>query len=150
VRVGRLDILLLEDDEHDIFFVRRALERCSTQHRLAAVHDGEEAIAYLRGESDFADRERFPIPNVIMTDLNMPRMNGFQFLKWLREHEECSIIPTIVYTSSNLDVDVQTAYRMGANSYIVKPSDLNRMVEILGTLAAYWTLCERPLITKSC
>ena len=150
MRRDRLNILLIEDDDHDIFFVQKAMERAGAGDTVQAVHDGEEAILYLRGEGQYADRTRFPLPNVILTDLKMPRMDGFTFLRWLRTHPECSVIPTIVYSSSGQEQDVKEAYLLGANSYLVKPTDLNEMVETLRLMYEYWSKCERPSTTKGC
>jgi CheY-like chemotaxis protein len=146
----RLIILLIEDEESDIFFMRRATERSNGGHTLNAVHDGEEAIRYLRGEGQYGDRQKFQLPNVVLTDLKMPRMNGFDFLRWLRQHPECSIIPIIVYSNSNMESDVREAYRLGANSYIRKPSDLSQMVEILHATYEFWSRCECPPIPSNC
>src|SRR5882724_6304936 len=128
---GRLDILLIEDDDNDIYFVKRATEQGPAGHTVHAVHDGEEAICYLRGEGPFADRKKFPLPNIILTDLKMPRMNGFEFLSWVRKHPECRIIPVLMYSSSHLDADIREAYRLGANSYITKPRGLDELVDLL-------------------
>jgi CheY-like chemotaxis protein len=150
VKSGRLDILLIDDDDHDIFFVQKAMERAGKGDTVHAVHDGEEAIRYLRGEGKYADRIKFPLPNVILTDLKMPRMDGFEFLRWVRSHPECSIIPTIVYSSSGHEKDVKEAYRLGTNAYMVKPTDLNEMVETLRTMYDYWSRCECAPIAGNC
>lgn len=141
---------MAEDDENDAFFVRRAVERMGSAHTLHVVQDGEEAIRYLRGEGEYADRHRFPMPNVIMTDLKMPRMNGFEFMRWLQGHAECTVIPIIVYSSSNAEHDVRQAYILGANAYITKPIDLNRMVELLELICAFWSKCEVPSLPQRC
>src|SRR5579864_4283524 len=117
---GRLIMLLVEDEEHDVFFVRRATEQAGAEHWVHAVQDGEEAIRYLMGEGQYADREKFPAPNVILTDLKMPGMDGFAFLHWLRNNPRYSVIPIVVYSNSHLEEDVRAAYQAGANSYIVK------------------------------
>ena len=147
---GRLDILPVDDDDHDIFFVQKAMERAGAGDTVHPVHDGEEAIHYLRGEGMYADRTKFPVPNLILCDLKMPRMDGFGFLEWLRSHPECSIIPMIIYSSSALESDVRAAYRHGANSYIVKPIDLDEMVETLRTMYQYWSRCECPPMPDGC
>src|SRR2546430_845852 len=90
MKSGRLRILLVEDEDNDIFLVQRATERGGAGHRVYPVRDGEEAIHYLRGQGMYADRQKFPLPNVILSDLKMQRMDGFEFLQWLRSHPECS------------------------------------------------------------
>src|SRR5262252_10484098 len=117
---GHLVILLIEDEEKDIYFVRRATEQGTAGHSVYGVRDAEEAVNYLRGKGQYADRIRFPMPNVILTDLKMPRMDGFEFLRWLRRNPDCSIIPTIVCSSSRLESDLREAYRLGANCYLAK------------------------------
>ena len=141
---GRLVILLVEDDDHDIFFVKQATRASSAGHTVHAVHDGGEAIHYLKGEGAFRDRYQFPAPNVILTDIQMPGMNGFEFLKWLRAHPQYSIIPAMVYSSSCLEEDVREAYRLGANAYIAKPDVLKEMVEMLRLIYEFWSRCECP------
>jgi CheY-like chemotaxis protein len=128
---GHLVMLLVEDDENDIYFVRRATEHGGSGHTVYGVRDGEDAIRYLRGKGQYANRHKYPLPNVILTDLKMPGMDGFDFLRWLRRNVGYSIIPTIVYSSSRLERDVRQAYKLGANCYLVKPNNLDEMVEPL-------------------
>jgi CheY-like chemotaxis protein len=137
-------MLMVEDDASDVVLMRRALEKSTGGHQLYVVHDGEEAVAYLCGHGAFADRGLFPFPNIILTDLKMPRMGGFDLLTWLRDHPECSVIPTIVFTGSAESSDVQRAYAMGANSYMVKPASLNDLMELIKYTYEYWRRCERP------
>ncbi len=147
---GKLCILLIEDNPDDIFFVQRALDEVAEGHSLRAVENGEMAIAYLRGEGPYADRDQFPPPNIILSDLKMPRMNGFEFLLWLRRHPECSVIPTIVLSSSALEGDVRKAYQLGANAFIRKPSALEDLVRLIRVTYEYWSLCERPALVRDC
>lgn len=146
---GSLVILLVEDDENDIVLVRKATEAGGAGHTVYGVHGGEEAIAYLKGSGDFANRQKFPLPNVILTDLKMPGMGGFELLRWLRGNPRYAIIPTIVYSSSRLERDVQEAYRAGANSYIGKPGGLGELVEILHAIYEYWSRCECPPLVEA-
>lgn len=141
---GGLTILLVEDDDNDMFFVRRATESTGAGHALHGVHNGEEAIHYLRGEEGFSDRKKFPLPNVILTDLKMPQMDGFDFLDWLRSNPQYAVIPVIVYSSSHLEQDIRKAYSLGANSYITKPTSISEMAEILKVICEYWSRCECP------
>ena len=141
---GRLFILLIEDEEHDAFFVRQATEQGTAGHILHAVRDGREAISYLKGKGQYADRQNFPLPNVILTDLKMPGMNGFDFLRWMRDNPDYWIIPIIVYSNSRLEADVRRAYRLGANAYFTKPNQLADLVEMLRLTYEYWSRCECP------
>jgi CheY-like chemotaxis protein len=144
VKRGRLIILLVEDDDNDIFFVRRAIAAGGAEHTLFGVHTAEEAIQYLTGQSPFKDWRKFPIPNLVLTDLNMPGMGGFGLLRWLRTNPRHAITPVIVYSSSQLEEDVRDAYSLGANSYIVKPSSVREMADILCLMYSYWSRCECP------
>ncbi|SPE59605.1 Response regulator receiver protein [Verrucomicrobia bacterium] len=139
-----LVILLVEDDENDILLTHLAVQEGCEGHALYSVHDGDEAIRYLRGEGQFADRGRFPVPNVIPTDLKMPRMSGFDLLCWLRSHAESSVIPIIVLTSSDLQSDVLEAYRLGANCYITKPATVDGLIAVLHATSEFWSRCEWP------
>ena len=143
---GRLVILLVEDDDKDIYFVRRATESGTAGHQVLGVHDGEEAILCLKGVDQYADRQRFPIPNVVLTDIKMPGMSGFELLCWLRGNPQYGIIPTIVYSSSKLETDVRKAYTLGANSYITKPASVTELVDILRVMYEYWSRCECPAL----
>ena len=147
---GRLNILLLEDNPDDVFFVQRALEEVAAGHRLRTVQNGEEAIAYLRGEGRYEDRKGFPVPNIIVTDLKMPCMGGFEFLSWLRKHPECSVIPTVVLSSSAIESDVRRAYQLGANAFMRKPTALEELVRLIRVTYEYWSLCERPPMVRDC
>jgi len=149
MKPGRLIILLVEDDDNDIFFVRHATEASGARHAVYGVHDGEEATSYLTGAGQFADRHSFPLPNVILTDIKMPRMGGFELLRWLRTNSQYAVIPTIVYSSSHLEEDVREAYKSGANSFIRKPCSIEEMVEILRIMYQYWSRCECPVMTRA-
>jgi len=95
-------------------------------------------IAYLQGANHFADREQYPLPNLILLDLKMPRLSGFDVLAWLRHEEKCRWLPVIVLSSSNHEADVQRAYSLGANSYLVKPVAFDSLVEIVQAIERYW------------
>ena len=141
----RATILVVEDDPNDLFFLKRAFNAVQAKCLMQTVGDGAEAIDYLRGVDDYADRRRFPMPALILMDLKMPRVNGFEFLGWLRREPVLKSIPVIVFSSSNLPHDVQRAYTLGANSFVVKAQDNTVLPETLRTLATYWLeICETP------
>ncbi len=140
-------ILVIEDDPNDLFFLKRAFDTVQTRCTLQAVGDGAEAIDYLRGVDDYADRQRFPLPALILMDLKMPRVDGFEFLAWLRRDPKLKTIPVVVFSSSNLADDVRRAYELGANSFIVKQQDSAVLPDMLQVLARYWLeVCEIPAI----
>jgi CheY-like chemotaxis protein len=125
-------LLVVEDEENDAFFLKRALEKAGLANRAHFVEDGQFAVDYLSGSGKFADRESYPLPGVVFLDLKLPRMHGLEVLKWLRAQAELPPMIVVVLTSSAVDSDMEKAYRLGANSYVVKPSqpqDLLRMVE---------------------
>jgi CheY-like chemotaxis protein len=150
VKSGRLNILLIDDDPNEVPFVGEALKRAGAGDTVHGVSDGQQAIAYLRGENSFRDRQRFPFPNVILCALRNPRMGGFDFLRWRGEHPECSVIPILIYSGSAADEDVREAYRLGANSYIIKPQEVQEMADTLQDLYKFWSMCEIPDLPGSC
>ncbi len=140
-------ILIAEDDENDAHFFSRTIKKLGITEPLQLVPDGEEAIHYLGGEGKYADRENYPFPSVLITDLKMPRKNGFDVLEWMQSHPHCSIIPSIVWTSSMVESDVVKAYELGANCYLKKPNDPKTWEETLELLFKFWDTCQKPPMT---
>lgn len=136
---------MADDSEHDALFVRRALEKSGVRHFFHAVLDGAEAIAYLQGQGPYGDRKQFPFPNVMLCDLKMPNIDGYAFLRWLQEHPDCKVIPTIMFTSSALESDVHESYVLGANAYLEKPSSPEDLAETIKSLHHFWSRCQVPL-----
>jgi CheY-like chemotaxis protein len=140
-----LCILMVDDSAEDVFFVKRALEKSNVRHVLYSVSDGAEAIAYLTGEHQYSDRQKFLFPNVLLCDLKMPGMDGFAVLEWLQSHPQCRVIPTIVFSSSSHESDVHRSYVLGANAYLEKPTTMEGLAETIRSLYSFWTKCEIPL-----
>lgn len=111
-----LRILMADDSEEDRFFVQRALEESGVGSFFCGVSDGQEAIDYLCLEGAYPTREQFPFPNAMLVDLKMPRVDGFDVLKWLQLHPHCKVIPTVIYSSSAEESDIHQSYALGANS----------------------------------
>jgi CheY-like chemotaxis protein len=130
-------ILIAEDDENDICLIRRAFHQAGFENPLRIVRNGEEAIAYLNGEAPFSDRSQNPWPALVLLDIKMPRKNGFEVLKWVREQTEFSNLPVVMVTSSQESTDINQSYALGANSYLVKPASFPRLVEMMGRLKEY-------------
>ena len=147
---GNFKILVVDDSDDDLFFIRKALDRVGIGKTVNSVHDGQEAIDYLCGHGEFSNRQKFPFPTIILSDLKMPRMSGFELLRWVREHPDCGVIPTILFTSSAIEDDVREAYRLGANAYMVKPSKPEELDELLRTVCEFWSRCERPVHLENC
>ena len=141
-------ILLVDDDEVFLMLAERVFRKNGVTSTIQKVHDGVEAIAYLMGEGKFSDRKVYEFPTFIITDLKMPRADGFAVLEHLKSKPECSIIPSVVLTgSSDLD-DIKKAYMLGASSYHVKPSSVTELQRILKILHDYWMTCEVPEVDK--
>jgi CheY-like chemotaxis protein len=130
-------ILVAEDDENDIALLRRAFHQASFENPLRVVHNGEEAIAYLKAQEPFADRIKNPSPALVLLDIKMPRKNGFDVLTWIREQPEFNHLPVVMLTSSQESSDINRAYALGANSYLVKPVSFVRLVDMLSRLKEY-------------
>jgi CheY-like chemotaxis protein len=131
-------ILLVEDDSVDAMTVKRALKNLNVTNLLVHTLNGEEALNHLRAESNHK-------PCVILLDLNMPRMNGVEFLKVAKADDKLKLIPVVVLTTSKEDRDVVESFKLGVAGYIVKPVDYKKFVEAMRTIDIYWTLCELPV-----
>lgn len=131
-------ILLIEDNPSDVALTKRALEKSRISNRLVVVEDGEEALHYLFCTGEYSDRDQQDMPTVILLDLNLPKVNGVEVLRQIRQNEKTKRLPVVVLTSSKEDMDVLACYDYGANSYICKPVDFNQFVEAVGQLGLYW------------
>jgi len=135
--------LLAEDDPNDRRLFQLALRRSGKPIRVHEVADGMEVIQYLKGEGNFADRGKFPFPNLLILDLKMPRMTGLEVLHWLRHKPEFARLCTVMLSGSGLEKDVAEAYRLGVNSYFKKPNDFNHFIKVLNVIFDYWMLTEQ-------
>ena len=147
---GKLEVLLAEDDSNDIILLECAIRKNNVPGRFHIVRDGFEAIAYLKGEGKFEDRLAHPFPDLIVLDIKMPQITGFEVLKWLRAHPDCATIPAVMLSGSELDSDIEEAFRLGANSYFRKPSSIDSLTGLLRAVVHYWWLSERPRKRRSC
>ena len=137
---GTVTFLLVEDDPNDVLMLEMEFRRVPAQIRMVAVSDGKEAMHYLQGDEKYSDADQYPAPDVILLDLKMPRVNGFEFLKWLRSKspKHYRFTPVVVMSSSALRQDVDLAYSLGANSYLVKPIEWKKFQERIQALGIYW------------
>ena len=131
-------ILLAEDREDDIALIKRAFAKAYIVNPLQVVRDGEEAIAYLSGVGKYGNRAEYPLPDLMLLDLKMPRVDGFEVLKWVRQQPGLSALRVVVLTSSEAIRDVNVAYQLGANSFMVKPMDFQDVVQMSKFLSSYW------------
>jgi len=131
-------ILLVEDNEDDVFLMKRALKLAGIVNPVHIVEDGQEAVNYLSGQGIYADRISYPLPSVIFLDLKLPILLGLDVLSWIRDQEEFAATVVVVLTSSNEPSDLKKAYRLGANSYVVKPPTADQLLEMTKAFKWYW------------
>jgi len=131
-------VLVAEDDPSDVYLLKRAFAAADVPATLHVVRDGQEAIDYLEGQDGYADRNAHPLPDLMLLDLKMPRMNGFDVLNWLRQKPGLKRLLVTVLTSSSESVDINRAYDLGANSYLVKPHGTNDLAELVRRVHNYW------------
>ena len=140
-------ILLVEDNSDDVLLTRRAFRKANIANPLQVVADGEAAVHYLSGQGGYADRELYPLPVLILLDLKLPRRSGHEVLDWLQQQPELKRLLVVVLTSSKESVDINEAYELGANSYLVKPVAFDALLEMVKTLNQYWFLFnEKPTV----
>jgi CheY-like chemotaxis protein len=137
-------IMLIDDDAHFLMFVEHVLRGNGVTAPIQLAHDGEEAIAYLAGEGKFSARKIYPYPTFILTDLSMPKADGFAVLQFLKKNPERAVIPTVVLSSSSDLDDIRNAYLLGASSYHVKPMGLAKLGNLMKSIIDYWMACECP------
>jgi CheY-like chemotaxis protein len=131
-------LLLVEDNEDDVFLMRRALQGARVVNPVQVVEDGQEAVDYLSGKGKFADRESYPLPAVVFLDLKLPYISGHDVLAWIRQQKEFESLVVIVLTSSNEASDLSRCYALGANSYLVKPPTPDQLEDLAKAFKWYW------------
>jgi len=136
-------ILHIEDDENDVLLMEFAMGKAGFVDPVQIASDGQMAIDYLKGNGEFDDRNEFPLPYLILLDLKLPQVPGLEVLKWIRQEAGLKI-PVVILTSSQSDADVAAAYEMGANAYLVKPSDTVKLAEIAKTIKSFWLTQNTP------
>jgi len=137
-------ILLVEDNADDVELTRMAFARSNVANRLVVVHDGAEALDYLFGTGAYAGKD-LPVPNVVLLDLNLPKINGLGVLRQMRAHERSRRLPVVVLTTSAEERDIVASYDLGANSYVRKPVDFSEFLDAARQLGLYWlVLNTRP------
>ncbi len=127
-------VLLVEDDESDVLFLKRAFKKAALPHRLQVVGDGREALHYLSGVGPYADREKHPTPSHVLLDLKLPEKSGFEVLEGIRNDPALKDLPVSILTSSCESADIQKAKLLRADCYFVKPMGFNGLLEVVGKL----------------
>jgi len=139
-----VDLLLVEDNQFDAELTIRELKNHNLANNLFHVKDGGEALDFIFGEGIYASRQHLNnLPKLILMDINMPKVNGIEALEKLKSDERTKTIPVVILTSSKEDPDIQTCYKLGANSYIVKPVNFERFAEAIKNLGFYWLLLNQ-------
>lgn len=136
-------ILLVEDNPDDVELTLRALKKHNIMNKVMVVNDGAEALDYLFRNGKYADHTSSGLPEVILLDLKLPKVDGLEVLRRLRDHERTKLLPVIILTSSSEERDLIESYRLGANSYIQKPVDFNQFSEAVRQLGVYWLLLNK-------
>lgn len=131
-------VLSVDDNDVDGALLERAFKRCSIPSRLFRVSEGPQAMAYLTGHGIYADRAAYPLPDLVLLDLVMPKMNGLEVLKWIRDQVELKKTAVLIFTSSEKPEDVRDATRIGANGYLVKPTKFEDLKNLVRTIYSEW------------
>ncbi|MDA8432792.1 MAG: response regulator [Nitrospiraceae bacterium] len=143
--MNKKQILLVEDNPDDVKLTLRALAKSRIANEVVVVRDGVEAVEYLYCSGKYSDRDPELLPQVVLLDLKMPRMDGLEFLQKIREEEKTKLLPVVVLTTSSEDKDRIESYKLGANSYVRKPVDFRQFAEAVQNLGLYWlVLNESP------
>jgi CheY-like chemotaxis protein len=137
---GVRHILIADDDPNDVHIVKAAFARAGYDFPFHVVPNGEQAIAYLKGEGKYADRKKFPVPSLLLLDIKMPSIDGFDVLRWVRNRPEWRVLPVIVLTNSYYGPDVNRAYDLGANSFLTKPSEFHEYVGAVKQVVHFWLI----------
>lgn len=140
-------ILLVEDDALQVQLIRQVLTASRVTNRVLSVGSGEEALDYLSGKGNYSDRVQYPLPSLVLLDLKLPKISGFEVLSWIRKNPVMNRLPVVVLTGSAENGDIERAYNLGANSYLVKPFEMEDMRALVKSINAYWViLAQKPQI----
>ena len=141
-------VLHVEDEPTDRMIVSAAFKKAAPNVLLKAVTDGEQAIAYLSGQGAYGNRELHPMPLLVLLDIKLPRKSGLEVLEWIRKQEDLKSLPVLMLTSSSESNDLDRAYALGANSYLVKTVDLPAMREIVRGIGEYASILSAPPVEE--
>jgi CheY-like chemotaxis protein len=140
---GEIEILVVEDNPDDVDMTLRALRKAHIVNHIKVARDGAEALEFIFGEGAYAARRSGNLPKLILLDLKLPKVDGFEVLKRVKEDPKTKLIPVVILTSSKEQRDVVEGYQLGVNSYIVKPVNFEGFVEAVGKLGMYWLLLNQ-------
>ena len=128
-------LILIEDDANDVLLFQKAISKCGLDVELVVLRDGEKAITYLTGEKDSENQKN---PDLVLLDLKLPRKSGFEVLEWIKSEPTMQSTPVVILSSSKQTQDVHNAYKLGANSYLVKPTGFTELNKLIADLGSYW------------
>jgi CheY-like chemotaxis protein len=131
-------ILHVEDDPNDVLLIGLAFRKSDGGAVVQVVNDGEQAVQYLAGQGAYSNRQTFPLPTIVLLDLKLPRRSGLEVLSWVRRQDDLRRLPIIMLTSSNQQGDIKKAYDLGINSFLVKPSALEELTDLVRKICGYW------------
>ena len=144
VNADAVDILLVEDNPNDLELALRALKKHNLSNNVIVARDGAEALDFIFGTGSYAHRQIEKIPKLVLLDLKLPKVDGLEVLRRIKADERTKTIPVVVLTSSQEERDVVDSYRLGVNSYIVKPVDFDQFIDCVSELGLYWLVCNQP------
>ncbi len=130
-------ILQVDDDPNDVFLLRHAMKKMGMDNSIQVATDGQEAIDYLQGTGKFADRSKYPWPCLVLLDLKLPYVMGLDVLRWIRQHHGMALV-VVMLTASGEDADIATAYRLGANAFLTKPSEASKLEDLVKAVRDFW------------
>ena len=130
-------ILQVEDDPNDVFLLQHAMNKVGVANPIQVATDGQQAIDYLKGTGEFANREKFPLPCLVLLDLKLPLVMGLNVLKWIRQQPGPALV-VVMLTASGEDADIATAYRLGANAFLTKPSRSSKLEDMVKAIKDFW------------
>lgn len=136
-------VLCVDDDADSVFLLRRAMGKAEPVCSMRVASDGQIAIDYFKGSGKFQDRQAYPLPCLVLLDLKLPGVPGLDVLQWIRS-EAGLMVPVVILSSSQDEVDISTAYKLGANAYLVKPSDMDQLLEMAKMIAGFWLTQNTP------
>ncbi|MBW4527262.1 MAG: response regulator [Phormidium tanganyikae FI6-MK23] len=143
--LGNHMLLVVEDNEDDILFIERAFDEANLSNPLQIIRDGDSAVDYLSGVGEYGNRDRYPLPPLILLDIRLPRRSGLEVLTWIKQQPGLRRLPVVMLTTSRENSDINRAYDLGANSYLLKPVGPDALREMVKTLNFYWLILnQRP------
>jgi len=143
-------ILIADDDADAVDLLKRALREVGFNNPFHISANGQDVIYYLQGHAQYEDRKLYKFPRILIVDLKMEPVNGFALMAWLMEHEECNVIPRLVLSASSDKEDINRAYQLGINTYLVKPPTYDGLVRLMRSVFEYWELAAKPVLPLRC